>query len=222
MNNFISSNELESFFKSICRPFSEGTPYHTLKRREPLYNQGDVAKSFAYVIKGRLNVTVQHDDGDFVVASVFPKDIVGEMGLFLDEKFRTTSVIAEEETKVLVVNYEDFFDALEKNHLPLLHMAKVMAMRLSVTTKNADSIATKSVKERLILLLAELSSSSVATMCNNGDSVFKMSRKEMSLRIGCSRELAGKHLSELEDEGLISCKGMTIKVKRQMRLREGS
>jgi CRP/FNR family cyclic AMP-dependent transcriptional regulator len=40
----------------------------------------------------------------------------------------------------------------------------------------------------------------------------KVSRQELSRLVGCSREMAGRVLKVLEDEGLVSASGKTIVV----------
>ncbi len=207
----ISNIELKQFFEEICTKSDDGQLSHLVKKKGVVYHQGDESSSFAFILEGKLNIIMHHDDGDFVVTSMGHGEVVGEMGLFLPTKTRTTSVIADEDTKILVVEYSEFLSALDNNYLPLFQMTKTMATRLSATTRHADTIATKGVKERLAALLAEMTKSPLSKD-EDGFSVFKMSRKEMSSRIGCSRELAGKYLSQLEDEGRIKCTGMTIKV----------
>lgn len=204
------SNELKDFLESICEMNSNGSNLHTFKRRESVFQQGDNATSFAYIVSGKLSVINHHAGNSFVITSVSEGEIVGEMGLFLPEKVRTTSVVAAEVTNVLMIDYKKFMDSLSYNHMPLLHMTKLMAARLQATTKHADSIATRGVRDRLVDLLTSVMGSSIATSNDDGSFTLKMSRKEMSLRIGCSRELAGKYLKELEGMGYLRCSGMTV------------
>jgi CRP/FNR family cyclic AMP-dependent transcriptional regulator len=113
---------------------------------------------------------------------------------------------------VLLVKYNDFMRYIDGDYRPLYYLTQVMAERLHSTTRHADSVATMNVKDRLKNLLSEIYAEKTSSV-NKADSVtFKMSRKEMSLRIGCSRELAGKFLKELKDEGLVEYAGMKITV----------
>lgn len=207
-----SISDLQKYFEDICEPNAKGKRHHRLKRKDVLFEQGQVATAFAFVLSGKLNVIKRHEESDFIITSIGAGEIVGEMGLFLSEKTRTSSVVADENTKVLMINYDAFMESLATNYLPLLHMTKIMAARLHSTTKHADSIATKGMKDRLIDLLLNMEESSMIAMNSDGSYTFKMSRKEMALRIGCSRELAGRYLSELRDSGYLKLSGMTITV----------
>jgi CRP/FNR family cyclic AMP-dependent transcriptional regulator len=56
-------------------------------------------------------------------------------------------------------------------------------------------------------------------LCNEPDAMthpdgmqIKVSRQELSRLVGCSREMAGRVLKVLEDQGLVSASGKTIVV----------
>jgi len=208
----ISHDTLRTFLEKICLPARNGKSYHVFKNKDVIYAENDDADTFAYILSGKVSIVNRHSENDFVVASVGEGDVLGEMGLFMPIKTRTSSAIAVEDTKVIIIPYDAFLIALDDNYLPLLHMAKVMAKRLSVTTKRADSIATRNVKGRLIDLLSEMLDSELVQEKSDEGVTFKMSRKEMSLIIGCSRELAGRYLSELKEQGVLDYSGMKITV----------
>ncbi len=69
----------------------------------------------------------------------------------------------------------------------------------------------------------------IRDLCNEPDAMthpqgmqIKVSRQELSRLVGCSREMAGRVLKVLEDEGLVSASGKTIvvyNVRPQPRIR---
>jgi len=181
---------------------------YKFKKGDIIFKQDEMADRFIILVSGKLNVIRRGVNTSYLVASFEDAAILGEMGLFLDEHKRTGDVEAGSDVEVCVVKYKDFLSYLSIDHRPLLLITKIMTQRLYETTKHAEVVATLSVKERLKHLMASLRSKQ--DLSRKSDVSIKMSRKEMASRIGCSRELAGRHLAELEVEGYLASVGMKI------------
>ena len=86
-----------------------------------------------------------------------------------------------------------------------------MADRLGKTTQKVGDLAFLDVTGRVARTLLDL--------CNEPDAItqpdgmqIKVSRQELSRLVGCSREMAGRVLKVLEEQGLVSASGKTIVV----------
>ena len=93
----------------------------------------------------------------------------------------------------------------------LYALASQLADRLTKTTQKVGSLAFLDVTGRVARALLDL--------CEEPDSMthpdgmqIKITRQEIGRLVGCSREMVGRVLKTLEDQGLVSVSGKTIVV----------
>lgn len=204
LSKIVSENPASCFEKSF-------------KKKGVIYEQDQSASSFIFILSGKVNIVKRHHQGDFIVASIGKNEIVGEMGLFSEQKLRTTTLIADEPVRAYVISYLAFMDYIKQDYTPLFYITQVIADRLNSTTRYADAVATLNVKDRIVNLFVESFNDPFSRSQMDGSVVFKMSRKEISSRVGCSRELAGRCLKELKEQGLIDYSGMEMHIRPQIK-----
>jgi CRP/FNR family cyclic AMP-dependent transcriptional regulator len=93
----------------------------------------------------------------------------------------------------------------------LFELATQLASRLERTNRKLGDLAFVDVTGRIAHAIMDL--------CNEPDAMthpegmqIKVSRQELSRLVGCSREMAGRVLKVLEEQGLLRAKGKTIVV----------
>ena len=105
------------------------------KKNEFIFNEGTYGDS-AYMIDfgkvGIISLTNQNDKRK-LIATLKKDDIFGEMGL-IDNKVRTATAIALEETQVSVISKKTFDYLLKHDPLALRPLIKVLSHRLRNTT----------------------------------------------------------------------------------------
>ena len=105
------------------------------KKYDFIFNEGTYGDS-AYMIDfgkvGIISLTNQNDKRK-LIATLKKDDIFGEMGL-IDNKVRTATAIALEETQVTVISKKTFDYLLEHDPLALRPLLKVLSHRLRNTT----------------------------------------------------------------------------------------
>ena len=105
------------------------------KKYDFIFNEGTYGDS-AYMIDfgkvGIISLTNQKDKRKFI-ATLKKDDIFGEMGL-IDNKVRTATAIALEETQVSVISKKTFDYLLKHDPLALRPLIKVLSHRLRNTT----------------------------------------------------------------------------------------
>ena len=105
------------------------------KKYEFIFNEGTYGDS-AYMIDfgkvGIISLTNQNDKRK-LIATLKKDDIFGEMGL-IDNKVRTATAIALEETQVSVISKKTFDYLLKYDPLALRPLIKVLSHRLRNTT----------------------------------------------------------------------------------------
>jgi CRP/FNR family cyclic AMP-dependent transcriptional regulator len=92
-------------------------------------------------------------------------------------------------------------------------VTKQIVKKLKKTTKNASNLAFLDVTGRLANTLIDLSSQADAISSPQGMQI-KITRQELAKIIVCSREMVGRVLKQLQDEGLVIVNGKTITILR--------
>lgn len=189
---------------------------HCHRRRYPskstVIYAGDSSDSLYYIIEGSVTVLIEDDDGkEMIVAYLNKGDFFGEMGLFSEEESRSAWVRAKTECEVGELSYSKFHELCEKNPEFLMAVGTQMAKRLRETTRKVGDLAFLDVTGRVARTLLDLCKQPDAMTHPDGMQI-KITRQEIGRIVGCSREMVGRVLKTLEEQGLVGVKGKTMVV----------
>ena len=190
---------------------------HCHRRRYPakttIIYAGDKSDSLYYIVKGSVTVLIEDDDGhEMIVAYLNDGDFFGEMGLFeSDEESRSAWVRAKTECEVAEISYSKFQELSETHPEFLFALGTQMAKRLRNTTRKVGDLAFLDVTGRVARTLLDLCKEPDAMTHPDGMQI-KITRQEIGRIVGCSREMVGRVLKTLEEQGLVSVKGKTMVV----------
>ena len=189
---------------------------HCHRRRYPakstIIYAGDKSDSLYYIVKGSVTVLIEDDEGrEMIVAYLNDGDFFGEMGLFDQQDSRSAWVRAKAESEVAEISYSKFQE-ISENHPEFLHaLGTQMARRLRNTTRKVGDLAFLDVTGRVARTLLDLTKEPDAMTHPDGMQI-KITRQEIGRIVGCSREMVGRVLKTLEEQGLVSVKGKTMVV----------
>jgi CRP/FNR family cyclic AMP-dependent transcriptional regulator len=174
---------------------------------------GGESGSFFFILDGSVSIIIEGDeDHEMVVTYLNPGDFFGEMGLFGSEtEPRSAMVKAKTQCEVAEISYERFHKIRDQFPDILFAIALQMGERLRATTRKLKDLAFVDVTGRIAHTLLDLCSEPDAMTHPEGMQI-KTTRQELGRIVGCSREMAGRVLKTLDDEGLISASGKTIVV----------
>jgi len=189
---------------------------HCHRRRYPakstIIYAGDKSDSLYYIVKGSVTVLIEDDDGhEMIVAYLNDGDFFGEMGLFDDKDSRSAWVRAKTECEVAEISYAKFQEISELHPEFLFALGIQMARRLRATTRKVGDLAFLDVTGRVARTLLELCKEPDAMTHPDGMQI-KITRQEIGRIVGCSREMVGRVLKTLEEQGLVTVKGKTMVV----------
>lgn len=185
--------------------------------KAPIIRPGDVANTLYYVVDGSLAVMTEDEEGrELILAYVSAGDYIGEMGLFMEVEKREVLVRTRTPCELAEISYErlfQLFDGPLKEECPriLFSIATQITTRLLHTSRKASRLAFMDVTSRVARTLVDLCSEPDAMSHPDGTQI-RISRQEISRIVGCSREMVGRVLKQLEEEGKISVSGKTIVV----------
>ena len=197
-------------------PDTEQFLANTHRRKYPakstLIYAGDDSDALYYIIKGTVMVVIEDDGGrEMIMAYLNEGDFFGEMGLFDEAAGRSAWIRAKTECQVAEISYNKFKQLAKEDADILFAVSAQIAGRLRATTRKVGDLAFLDVTGRVARTLIELCKQPEAMTHPDGMQI-KITRQEIGRIVGCSREMVGRVLKNLEEEGLIQVKGKTMVV----------
>jgi CRP/FNR family transcriptional regulator, cyclic AMP receptor protein len=176
-----------------------------------LVQEGDKSDELYVLLAGKLKVFLADEDGkEIVVAMLTPKQYFGDMAL--DGEPRSASVMTVEASKLAVVQREDFRRFLAENPEAAFALIVTLIRRARSLTRTVGNLALLDVYGRVARLLIDSASE------ESGRTVVteKMTQQEMAERIGSSREMVSRILTDLKAGGYISIESGRIVIRHSM------
>ena len=178
-----------------------------------IIRQGDPAGELYFIIRGSVTVLLEDDKGhEIVLAYLNPGEFFGEIGLFNEDANRTALVRARSECEIAQIGYKKLKALTEIYPDLIIAMTSQLARRLRNTNRKLGDLAFMDVYGRVARTLLELCEQPDAMTHPNGMQV-RVTRQELSRLVGCSREMVGKVLKDMEDQNHISATGKNIVVQ---------
>jgi CRP/FNR family cyclic AMP-dependent transcriptional regulator len=192
-------------FLSYCR-------VRTVPSKTVLIHAGDLPDVLYYIVRGSVEVMIEDEEGNEMVLAYLNKgQFFGEMGLFSDNAQRSAWVRTRQQCELAEMTYQRFRQIAAESPGLVFELATQLATRLDRTNRKLGDLAFVDVTGRVAHAIMDL--------CNEPDAMthpqgmqIKVSRQELSRRVGCSREMAGRVLKVLEEQGLLTAHGKTIVV----------
>ena len=189
---------------------------HCHRRKYPakstIIYAGDESDALYYIIRGSVTVIIEDDEGrEMIMAYLNEGDFFGEMGLFDQAAGRSAWIKAKSECEVAEISYSKFRDLAKEDAEILFAVSAQVAGRLRATTRKVGDLAFLDVTGRVARTLIDLCKQPEAMTHPDGMQI-KITRQEIGRIVGCSREMVGRVLKNLEEQGLISVKGKTMVV----------
>jgi len=177
-------------FLSYCR-------IRTVPSKTVIIHAGDLPDILYYIISGSVEVMIEDEDGNEMVLAYLNKgQFFGEMGLFYEQPTRSAWVRTRQQSELAEMTYPRFRQIAAESPGLIFELATQLATRLDRTNRK----------------LGDLAFVDVTAMTHPEGMQIKVSRQELSRLVGCSREMAGRVLKVLEEQGLLRATGKTIVV----------
>jgi len=196
---------------------------HCHKRRYKSKNEiirpGDPADTLYYIVEGSVAVIIDDQDGrEMVLTYLNAGDYIGGIGLFFNREKEARGVSVRTRTNCVLaeVSYQRlqqlFEGPLKEQQADVLYaLGGQLGRRLMQTSRKVANLAFLDVTGRIAGTLLDLCKEPDAMTHPDGMQI-RITRQEIGKIVGCSREMAGRVLKNLEQEGLLWVKGKTIVV----------
>jgi CRP/FNR family transcriptional regulator, cyclic AMP receptor protein len=180
--------------------------------------QGQAAESLYYLIDGSVSALMfdEEERRELMLAYINKGEFIGEMGLFIPQNMRSVIIRTRTKCKVAEITYQRLDrllnDELKEVAKELLYaIGEQLSTRLQVTSRKVGHLAFLDVTGRIAGTLLDLCKQPDAMTHPDGMQI-RVTRQELGRIVGCSREMAGRVMKNLEEQGLVSVKGKTIVV----------
>jgi CRP/FNR family cyclic AMP-dependent transcriptional regulator len=202
-HDVLSETELKAISqRAVARTFPKNTV---------VVNEGDRTDSLYIVVTGRVKIYVSDEKGkEIVLNDAGPGEYFGEM--MLDEGPRSASVMTLEPTRFLVVPKEDFREFVAKSPEFSLHLIRKLIRRVRALTNDVKSLALMDVYGRVARLLLELAVERDGALVIEG----RPTQQEMANRVGASREMISRIVTDLANGGYIAVARDRITITRTL------
>jgi len=182
-----------------------------LQRGEVLFTRGGVARGMYVVVSGVLRAFRESEGGREQTIHVERTGaVLGDVPVFDDGPYPST-VMAEEDATVLLLEKEDVRKFLLQNSDVAFAALTIMAARLRKVTTLVEELSLRDVGQRLAkMLLDEAAKNGVV---EDGVS-FSLAtpHQRIAARLGSVREVITRHLGRLVEERLIEVRGHRIAI----------
>jgi CRP/FNR family cyclic AMP-dependent transcriptional regulator len=177
-----------------------------------IINAGDVSNDLYYIIKGSVSVVIEDENGrEIVLAYLNEGDFFGEIAMFDEDRRRSAWVRSRSRCEVAQISYEKLKELFKGSCEVLFRIASQMALRLRNTSRKVGDLAFLDVSGRVARALLDLCKQPDAMTHPDGMQI-RVTRQELGRIAGCSREMVGRVLKDLEERNLVWVKGKTVVV----------
>jgi CRP/FNR family transcriptional regulator, cyclic AMP receptor protein len=198
----------ESLRELACR----GTR-HIYRKGVLIIQEGDLGDTIYIILSGRLRVFSSKANGDreFTLGSYGPGEYVGEMGL--DGGPRSASVITLEKSECSVIARPTLEAFIAERPAFAFELIDKLIRRARAATLSATRMALNDVYGRLKLLLEAM----VRTDAEGTRTVTeRLTQLELANRVGCTREMVGRVIRELERGGYLEVLPQGLVLRRAL------
>ena len=187
---------------------------HCHRRRYPpkfaIIRQGDRADELFYIVNGSVTVLLEDDKGhEIVLAYLNSGEFFGEIALFSDDGNRSALVRARGECEIAQITYSKLKTLTDLYPRLVNCMTAQLARRLRNTNRKLGDLAFMDVYGRVARSMLDLSEQPDSMTHPEGMQI-RVTRQELARLVGCSREMVGKVLKEMEDHKQVRVLGKNI------------
>lgn len=198
LNDFIQEAKGQENLEKLISSEQKKT---ILKKKQYLFSEGSYPNALYFLNKGSIKGYQTNEDGREFITNLYKAgDFIGYLDLLEEQQYHE-SAVALEESEVIIIPRDDFFNLLYKNRDVAAKFIKILSDNLAEKEERLLKLAYNSVRKRVAesLLLVE------KQYKKEGEQKFKLaiSREDLANIVGASTETVIRTLSDFKDEKLI-------------------
>ena len=204
-------SSLKALNKDELLRIAECKTSRTIKKGEPIFEEGDVVNGVYCVTSGICKMSKLSANGkDQIVKLIKAGELLGQRSMISDEP-ANLSAVALEDMEVCFIPKVEILNFFDSNNQFSMNLMKTICGDLKETSDHLVSISQKTVKERLAETLIYLQDNFGTN--TDGSLHIQLSREELAGMIGTATESCIRLLSDFNKLGLIELSGKKIILK---------
>lgn len=210
-------NSLRAMNKEELKKVSDSKITKTVKKGEPLFEEGDKLNGVYCVRNGVSKMSKLSPNGkDQIVKLATKGEVMGQRSVIAQES-SNLSAVAVSDMEVCFIPKDSINDTLHKNPNFTLEVLRHMAHDLKEADDVIVNMSQKTVKQRIAEAFLYLQNFGV-----DDDGFFKLtlSREDIGNVVGTATESAIRIISEFKKKGLVIASGKKLGIKDERKLRD--
>ncbi len=203
-------NTFKALKKEELKRMSDTKETKTIKKGEPLFEEGERLKGVYCVRSGTSKLSKLSDNGrDQIVKLATKGEVLGQRSVIADGHTNLTAT-ALEDMEVCFIPKSSISDPLRNNPVYVNAVLKQMATDLQFSDSKVVNMAQKSVKQRLAATLLYLDENFGTDQ--DGNLSLQLTRADIADIVGTAPELLIRTLAKFKKDGLVELKGKKIRI----------
>lgn len=199
------------FDSPAMQAFLQQARKRSVPAKRTLLRSGQSPTQVMLVLEGSLSVALEATDGrEVVLGYLNPGDFCGEACLFPDLHLSNTVIRTRRITLLAEMGAEQFRSFCVEHTDTLFEVSRHLASKVHDCGQRIADLALLNVSSRVARTLESLGSSPEAILTPQGEVSVSISRQELARHVGCSREMAGRVVKQLEADGVLRTEGRTL------------
>ncbi|MGC9529593.1 MAG: Crp/Fnr family transcriptional regulator [Candidatus Bipolaricaulaceae bacterium] len=186
----------------------------TVDRGEAVFHEGMPAFGLYILCQGKVKVAKHTPTGHSQILKLLgPGEILGEKTLF-DQEAYTCYAKALEPARLMFIPRADFIAFVQRHPEVAVRLVEKLSRELKVFGDKMVEITSRSAKERVARVLAELARAFGQETLAGLDTGVELPRAELAEMAGVSTETAIRILSELRERGILTLPGHRVVITK--------
>lgn len=184
------------------------------RKNQVLFVEGEPSHSLYFICAGRVKVYRAASDGREQILHLLGDGDPIAVVPFLDGDPYPANAEVLTDSKIAVIQFEDFERIARANPGILVQMLRILARRLRHAQEEIASLALKSVAGRMAGRLLDLARRKGEHVADGIEVDLQLSRQELGHLIGASRETVTRVLHQFQREDAIRIDGTRIVIRK--------
>ena len=202
---------------AALKKFLDGKKVNHYKKKEKIYQEHHYPNGIYYVKSGKAKITKTHEYGKELITDLLKEgDFFGYVSL-LEEKPYIESAETLEESEVIFIPKEEFFNLVYSNHAVTKNFIRFLTKGVIDKQERLLELAYSSVRKRTAEALILLQDKYKTTDASHF--TMAIAREDLANIVGTATESLIRTLSDFKEEKLIEIKEGKIKIINDEKLR---
>lgn len=191
---------------------------HAYKKGEQIFNESAMPLGVYCLMSGVVKLVRTNLDGkEQILRFAQPGDVLAYRALIADEPL-VSSAVCVEDTVVCFIPKQVFLQIMDENNAISKELLKTLSHELGVVEERVQSLAQKSVRERLAEALLFLHATFKSNNLESDVIAITLPREDIANIVGTATETVIRLLSEFKTDKLIELDGKKIKILEKAKL----